>query len=81
VHGEGSSWHSVDSVVLMALFCHLDWLTVLSLVGLVWLRSRSTTAAACCAAGLIVLVGAHRWMGLIFLETFVGRPWIYLLMG
>lgn len=81
VHGEGSSWHSVDSVVLMALFCHLDWLTVVSLVGLVWLRSRSRSATACCAAGLFLLVGVHRSLNLIVLETFFGRPWIYLLMG
>ena len=81
-HGEGSSWHSPDSLLVMAVFCHLD-----VLIGLVaaavclWARGRKKRRRAAFAGlALLVLAFLHRQFSIISVECLIGRIWIWLIM-
>ena len=80
-HGEGSSWHSMDSLIMLLLFCHLDFLLV-GLAGcLVWWRTRSRYCAVATSLTLLALTLCQRTMGIGLFELLIGRPWIWLIMG
>ena len=88
-HGEGSSWHSPDSLLVLLLFCHLDLLFVAFSAMVVygyarWRLQQSTVNAArltgAVAAGMLVFTAIQHHHGVILIETFVGRPWIWLIM-
>lgn len=80
-HGQGSSWHSWDSVLVLSLYCKMEWLIAGGVGGLVYKRRRSILAAA--AFSLCFLIPAYlQWMlGLNAFEFLICRPWIWFIMG
>ena len=86
VHGEGSSWHSVDSDAYLAVFCYMDVAVPFMAPGLLWLCSRVTgcvlrrSVYLCVALIMCVHTFLQHASGILILETFVGRPWIWLIM-
>ena len=80
-HLRGSSWHSGDSALILGLFCYFDFLVVVPALAALagWLtRSRARTAAVVCV--LLPLVVLQRALDIGLFETFVARPWIWLIM-
>jgi hypothetical protein len=80
-HGEGSSWHSIDSMLMLGLFCHLDLLFAVVASACVWFFSRSVRRTALTGVSLLLLAWLQRSLGIFALETLVGRPWIWLIMA
>ena len=67
--------------MLLLVFCHLDYLLVAAIGGLVWWRSRSRYAALAAALTLLAFTFCQRSMGIGMFELFIGRPWIWLIMS
>lgn len=79
-HGIGSSWHSLDSWLMLLLFCRSGELCGVALVALVWRRARSRWHALCALAAVLAVLGVQRSLGIIVSEFLIGRPWIWLIM-
>ena len=80
-HGEGSSWHASDSTIVLLAFCHSHTVLALALVVLTWRWTGSRRRAALVALAMLVAVSVQHALGLVLLETFVGRPIVWLLMS
>ena len=46
-HGQGNSWHSIDSLLMLSLFCYFDLLAVIGVASGVWVRTRSRRRSRC----------------------------------
>ena len=79
-HSRGSSWHSADSVLFLYIFCHLELCFAVSLGILVYLRLRSPARACLVAGGTVGLCWLVPVLGIHWFETFLARPWIWLIM-
>lgn len=79
-HGEGSSWHSLDSLLLLFFFCNIDLLVVLAAAGGVGWYTRSRKGATATALSMLLLVTVQRSSGIVLFELLIGRPWIWLIM-
>ena len=80
-HGEGSSWHSIDSLLLLIVFCQLDLLVVAAAAGAVLWRTRSRRHALATGVALLSLALLQRSLGVGLFELLIGRPWIWLIMS
>ncbi|KOO25005.1 glycosyltransferase family 32 protein [Chrysochromulina tobinii] len=80
-HGEGSSWHASDSTIVLLAFCHSHTVLALALVVLTWRWTGSRRRAALVGLAMLVSVSVQHALGLVLLETFVGRPIVWLLMS
>jgi len=79
-HVAGNSWHSLDSTLMILLYCRMELLVVAAVAALVWSRWRSpkyAAAAVLCGVGLSQLNGA---LEVSLAETMLFRPWIWLIM-
>ena len=79
-HGEGSSWHSDDSFLVLLLFCHADIAAILVLALCICFRWHSLRRIAIEAAALLFVIGMQKYTGCLIFETFIGRPFIWLSM-
>jgi hypothetical protein len=79
-HGRGSSWHSWDSRFLLGIFCNVDILLAAALASLLWRLMRKKTAVVALLSCMLPIIILQRCFSIGALETFVGRPWIYLIM-
>jgi hypothetical protein len=66
--------------VLLA-FCHSHTVLALALVVLTWRWTGSRRRAALVGLAMLVAVSVQHALGLVLLETFVGRPIVWLLMS
>ena len=80
-HGEGSSWHAADSTIVLLTFCHSHAVLALALVVLTWRWTGSHRRAALVGLAMLIAVSVQHALGLVLLETFVGRPVVWLLMS
>jgi len=80
-HGQGSSWHSGDSRVVLFAFCHVHEAVALAVVWLTWRHTRKLRPTLCASLCLVLIVAVQRLLGLLLLETFLGRPLVWLLMS
>ncbi len=79
-HGEGSSWHSGDSFLVLLLFCHLDLVVTVGCAVVIYIRCRSTWRTVLVVCALLLVTAVHHHNGVLLFEVFVGRPWIWLIM-
>ena len=79
-HGQGSSWHSGDSFLVLLLFCHLDLVVIVGCAVVIYLRCRSTWRTVLVVCALLLVTAVHHHNGVLLFEVFVGRPWIWLIM-
>ena len=80
-HGEGSSWHAADSTIVLLTFCHSHAVLALALVVLTWRWTGSHRRAALVGLAMLIAGSVQHALGLVLLETFVGRPVVWLLMS
>ena len=79
-HGEGSSWHSRDSLLVLLLFCHLDLVVIVGCAVVIYLRCRSTQRTVLLVCVMLLFTAIHHHDGILLFEMFIGRPWIWLIM-
>ena len=79
-HGEGSSWHSADSLLLLSIFCYSDYALAAVIAAYVFYATRSRALCGAALLGLYSGVLLLRYSEVVLLETLVGRPWIWLIM-
>jgi mannosyltransferase OCH1-like enzyme len=80
-HARGSSWHALDSTLLLFLFCKMELCTGLAVcaVGFIFLRSR--LRASCLGCGALAVCWLVSALGINLFEALLCRPWIWLIMG
>lgn len=80
-HGQGSSWHSWDSVLVLSIYCQMEWLIAGGVGVLVYKRRRSMWAAAVISLCILIPTYLQRILGLNAFELLICRPWIWIIMG
>ena len=72
--------HSLDSWLMLLLFCRSGELCGVALVVVVWQRTRSRWHALYAFAALAAILVVQRSLGIIVSEFLIGRPWIWMIM-